>query len=239
MAATGSRAGRADATYRSLSIYWPERWRLLWHARNDRRAGLPVGVDVASTPVLRDLVTRHDDVCERERADCCSDIEPLDVRLAQLDTQIPALERDVEVYEQEARDAEAAITDRALSLRHAGEQGLAEELVRDRRRRELRRIADAAHARQTEFERRLTATREERAELWTKRQARIDIARSRALRFGDHTQRLAAIYRRALLRRHRQRAALVEQWQTDICPSPAWVVADDFLPSARPVGVVA
>lgn len=232
-----SRPERVDASYRSLRIHWWTRLRLQWSARSDRRAGLPIGLDAASTPVLRDLVTRHDDVCERERAEGCRAIEPIDIRLAHLAEELPALERQLREDASDVKAAEGAYIDAALRTRRAGEQGLPEELVRDRRRRELDGLADAARSRQAQTARRLDAARQETAELQKQRELHIHVARSRALRFGDHTQRLGAIYRRALIRRHPQRDELVKRWNADFCPPPEWVVSDDLLlfPS-RPVG---
>jgi hypothetical protein len=76
----------------------------------------------------------------------------------------------------------------------------------------------------------------ERAELQAQRQQRADIARSRALRFCEHTDRLASIYRRALVRRHPQRDALIERWASSLGPPPSWVTSDEITPPTRVPG---
>lgn len=129
VAATISTGERLDSSYRSLPVYWPVRWRLIWIARNDRRAGLPIGLDADTTPVLRDLLARRDDACEHERTRYYADIGAIDVRLA-------------------------------------------------------------------------------------------DIARSRVLRLVEYADRLAAVYRRALLRRHPQREVLVTCWASTLGAFP-------------------
>ena len=68
---------------------------------------------------------------------------------------------------------------------------------------------------------------------------RLDVARSRVLRYGDFMQRQASIYRRALVRKHPDRESLAHDWDTDLCPAPSWVVADDLIPSVREAGVTA
>jgi hypothetical protein len=64
------------------------------------------------------------------------------------------------------------------------------------------------------------------------------VARSRVLRHGDLTRRQAALYRRALVHRHPDAEALAHQWQTDLCPPPAWATAEIPVPSSR-AGVAA
>jgi hypothetical protein len=56
------------------------------------------------------------------------------------------------------------------------------------------------------------------------------------LRLVEHADRLAAIYRRALVRRHPQREALVDRWTTELAPPPAWVMTDGLVPSYRLAG---
>lgn len=239
MATTGSKPERVDTSYRSLPVYWPTRWRLLWSARTDRRAGLPIGLSADTTPVLRDLVARRDDACEHERTRYFAEVRPFDVRLAQLDSELVALRRSLDDLTSEASRAAVAPTDRQLSLRYAGERELSGELVRQRRTTEHKRIADAAHEAQADAQRRLDALLREQAEVAAQRQNRADVARSRVLRFVEYADRLAAIYRRALVRRHPQRDALVSQWRADLFPPPAWVRTDDLMPSHRTTGAAA
>ena len=239
MATTRSKPERYDTSYRSLRIYWPMRWRLLWSARSDRRAGLPIGLSADTTPVLRDLVARRDDACEHERTRYFDAVKPLDVRLAQIDAELISLQRLVAERTDEALRAGVAPTEQQLSLRYAGEQGLAPELVRQRRMTEHERRADAAREAQDDAQHRLDAALAEEAQLGAQRQNRADVARSRVLRYVDYADRLAAIYRRALVRRHPQRDALVSQWRADLFPPPAWVLTDDLTPSHRDTGVAA
>jgi hypothetical protein len=239
VATTRSKSEWFDKSYRSLPIYWPVRWNLLWAARNDRRAGLPIGLSSDTTPVLRDLVARRDDACEHERTRYFHAVKPFDFRLAQIDAELTSLQRLVAERTDEALRAGVAPTEQQLSLRHAGEQGLASELVRQRRMAERKRLADAAKEARDDAQRRLDAILTEEAQLAAKRQNRADLARSRVLRYVDHADRLAAIYRRALVRRHPQREALVSQWRADLFSLPAWVLTDDLTPSHRKTGVAA
>ena len=213
------------------------RWRLLWSARSDRRAGLPIGLDAETTPVLRDLVARRDDACEHERTRYFSTVEPLSVRLAELKMDILALQR--QLAERVAEVARAAVKpDGAhLSERRAGEQQVSAQLVRQRRLAEHARREAAARAAAEEVSALLDRTRTEQANLRATLQSRADVARSRVLRLVEHADRMAAVYRRALVRRHPQREALVDRWTTELAPPPAWVLTDELLPSHRPSGV--
>jgi hypothetical protein len=58
------------------------------------------------------------------------------------------------------------------------------------------------------------------------------------LRYGEFIRRQAALYRRALARRHPDSEVLVHQWQTDFCPPPAWATTDILVPSPE-AGVAA
>lgn len=237
MARTWSKPERFDSSYRSLRIYWPMRWRLLWAARTDRRAGLPIGLSSDSTPVLRDLVTRRDDACEHERTRYYASTETVAVRLAEIGTDIVALERQLD--ERTAALAHAVVKPDEAHLveRRAGERELAVELVRQRRLTEHSRKEAAARAAVQVIEEQLDRVRSEQANLQAVQQNRADVARSRVLRLVEHADRLAAIYRRALVRRHPQRDALVDRWTTELAPPPAWVMTDGLVPSHRPAGV--
>ena len=236
---TRLKTGRFEKSNRPARIYWPTRWRLLWSARSDRRAGLPIGLSVDTTPVLRGLVARRDDACERERTCYFSDVRSADVRLAQIEAELPARRRQLDQNTTEARRLSANPTEKQLTLRHAGEHGLPAELIRQRREKEHQRLADAALAAQVDAQRRLDFLLSEQAQLDAQRQNRADLARSRAHRYVERADGLAATYRRALVRRHPQREALVDAWTTDLCPPPAWVLADELMPSHRPTGAAA
>lgn len=239
MASTRLKPERLDASYRSMRIYWPTRWRLISAARADRRAGLPIGLSPETTPVLRGLVTKHDEVCERERTRLLADTESLEVRLAQLEAQLSAMQRSLVSRTTEAELASRSLSDDELSRRRAGEEGLPDTLVRQRRLAEHQKAVAAAEVARLDAQEILDRACEEQARLQEQRQQRLEIASSRALSYGDHTQRLAAIYRRALAKRHPQRERLADQWQSDICPPPPWAVLDALVPSSRATGVLA
>jgi hypothetical protein len=213
------------------------RWRLLWSARSDRRAGLPIGLSAETTPVLRDLVARRDDACEHERTRYKAAIEPVSVRLAEIEADVVALERQLAERTAEVARTSVKPDESRLSERRAGEQELPVELVRQRRLAEHSREEAAARAAADEIEQRLDRVRAEQAHLSARQQSRADVARSRVLRLVQHADRMAAVYRRALVRRHPQREALVVRWSTELAPPPAWVLTDDLVPSHRPAGV--
>jgi hypothetical protein len=239
VATTRPKAQPFSRPHRALRVYWPTRWRLELSARADRRAGLPIGLNAETTPVLRGLVARRDDACEHERTRYVTAVRRLTVRLAELDADVTSLERLLWERSAEVGSATARPTEQQLTLRLAGEQHLPPALIRRRRETEHRRLADAAISAQTEARSRLDKGRREHAQLEASRRSRADVARSRALRYVDHTNRLAAVYRRALVHRHHQREALVQQWSTDLYPPPAWVLADDIVPIRGTTGVAA
>lgn len=236
-AVAGSRSsiGRWDASYRSLRVTWRDRWRLWRCACSDRRAGLPLGLHAGTTPLLRELVARHDEACEAERQVYLAARHRLVVRLAELIAGEPAL---VRIVDTRAADVAAARGAEVPRSRKAGEEPLPEALVRSRRLAEHRRTVDAAVAAHEEAQRRLDAAVAEQSHLQELLRALADEARSRALRLTEHTERLAAIYRRSLVERHRQRDDLLANWTLPVCRPPAWVDAD-LLPTARTAEVTA
>lgn len=238
MAEKQPKVPRVARSYRALHVSWPTRWRLGWSARIDRRAGLPVGLNADTTPALRGLVARRDEACEHERTRYLTAVQPLIVRLAELEPGLASLDRLQEERTAEAVRVRAPLTERQLSIRHLGEQNLPQAVVRRRRETEHRRAAEAAEAARFDARQRFIAARSERAELEALRRSRADVARSRVLRYVDHADRLAAIYRRDLLRRHPQREALVRAWSTNLYPPPPWVLADELAPS-RTTGAAA
>lgn len=236
--ATGPKAAKVPRSYRALHISWPTRWRLESSARSDRRAGLPIGLNADTTPVLRELLARRDEGCEHERSRYLKAVQRLTVRLAQLDAEVTSLERLLEERTADLARATVRPNEQQLTLSHAGEENLPPALVQRRRETEHRRRADAAIAAQADAQQRLDSARRERAQVEAQRQARADVARSRVLRYVDQADRLAAIYRRALIHRHRDHAALVQAWSADLHPTPAWVLGDE-LPPARTTGATA
>ena len=239
MATTRPKAQRFSRHHRALRVSWLTRWRLESSARTDRRAGLPIGLNADTTPVLRGLVARRNGACEHERTRYLTAVRPVTVRLAELEADITSWERLLWQRSADVVRATARPPDRQLTLRHAGEQNLPPALIRRRRETEHRRLADAAIAAQTEAQHGLDTARREHAQLEAQRRSRADVARSRVLRYVDHADRLAAIYRRALVHRHPQREALVQAWSTDLAMPPAWVLADDLVPIRPTTGAAA
>jgi hypothetical protein len=160
------------------------------------------------------------------------------VRLAEIESHIVAFERQLAERTAEVARASVKPDESHLSERRAGEQELDLELVRQRRLAEHARKEAAARAAAQEIQQRLDRIRAEQANLQATQQSRADVARSRVLRLVEHADRMAAVYRRALVRRHPQREELVTRWTTDLAPPPAWVLlTDDLVPSHRPAGV--
>jgi multidrug efflux pump subunit AcrA (membrane-fusion protein) len=227
-----------DRRFRALRVYWPTSTRLRWQASADRRAGLPLGLNPGTTPVLQGLVARHDDACERERTRFHVETEPLAVRLRQLEAELPAALAVLAARGADVVSTSVRPTAEQLALRLAGEQDLPAALIRQRRQTTYDRAAAAARAAHERAQQAVDALLGEQAQLDAQLRNRLDVARSRVLRYGDFMRRQASIYRRALIRKHPDREALAHDWQTDLRPAPTWV-ADDLLPSAREAGVAA
>ncbi|WP_157936752.1 hypothetical protein [Geodermatophilus chilensis] len=237
MALTG--AQRIDRRYRTLRIPWSTRLRLRWYARADRRAGLPVGVSVASTPVLAELVAEYGEACERERTACLIDTGSADVRLGQIDAELCTLRA---TLERQAEDVERMAQPPApawLARRYPGEENLPDSATRERRAITHQHSVAATRAAQAETQRRLDDVLAEQAHLRAAVQARADVARSHVVRARELTHRKAAVYRRALLRRHPQREELVRLWDTELCDLPTWVAPGIPLPAPAPSGASA
>ncbi|TYP90766.1 hypothetical protein [Blastococcus xanthinilyticus] len=234
-AGTGT-AGRPGGSYRSLPVTWLVRWRLRWLARSDRRAGLPRGLSADTTPVLHSLLAGRDEACEAERSRRDADIAAIDARLAEIDARLGELQRAVVRRTDEALRAALPPTEEELGRRRPGERHLPAVLVRARRAREHRRAAAAAQAERRSARRALDAALAEEAWLEDRRRERSHAYRSRVLRTVEYVDRLATVYRRALIRRHPQRDVLVTRWQGDLVVPPAWVLTDDLVGGRRPPG---
>lgn len=232
-------SARVDRPYRSLRVYWPTSIRLRWIARVDRRGGLPLGLSPATTPILHELITWHDDVCEHERTSCLADVEAIQVRLSEIGIELRALQRQVESLAAAAERAAVPLTEDQLSVRLAGEHNLAETVTRRRRSTTHQLAADAARDLLLAARHDLDTTLAEQAQLETRRVHRWEVARSRVLRYGQFTRRRATIYRRALVRRHPQREQLVQQWQTELCTTPDWALPGAGEPTIVSTGVAA
>jgi hypothetical protein len=239
VAGTRSGTGRLDRPYRALRISWPTRIALRWHARADRRAGLPLGMGIDTTPVLQALAARHGEACERERTRFVTDVRPIDVRLGRLEAELPSQVTALEERTADAFRVATPLTGQQLTRRLAGEQDLPEALVRQRRQATHDRAVEAAQAARLAAQQAVDGLLGEQAQLRARRQNRAEITCSRVLRHGDVVRRQAAIYRRALVHKHPDREALVHEWRTELYPAPTWALPDALLPSAREAGVPA
>jgi hypothetical protein len=224
---------------RDLRVAWPTRVALRWHARADRRAGLPLGMSPEDTPVLQDLTARHGEVCERERTRFLAVVRPIDVRLGRLEAELPSLRAMLDDRSADVARATVRLEEDQLTRRLAGEQDLPAALVRQRRQATHDRSLEAARARHLEAQRAVDALLGEQAELQARRRHSAEITSSRVLRHGDVTRRMVAIYRRALVRQHPDREVLAHEWRTDLVPAPDWATPDALLLSAREAGVAA
>jgi hypothetical protein len=174
VAITRSGAGRVDRSHRALRISWPTRLALGWHARADRRAGLPLGLGTDTTPVLQSLAARHGEACERERTRFLADVRPIDVRLGRLDAELPALRAMLDDRSAAVARATVPLTEHQLSRRLAGEHDLPAALIRQRRQATHDRALGVARAEQLTAQRAVDALLGEQAQLEARRQNRGD-----------------------------------------------------------------
>ncbi|SFO42624.1 hypothetical protein SAMN05660359_03374 [Geodermatophilus obscurus] len=230
---------QVDLGYRTLRVTWRQRWRLRWYARADRRAGLPVGLDAGSTPVLHELVVQFGDACERERTRYLADVDNLVVRLGQLEARLSSLEGALVRQADEVRRCAQPPGEEWLAMRYPNEDAMSPSATRERRAVAHRRQLDRARAAQAELQEQLDQALAEQADLRARLRAKADVARSRVVRLSQFTNRQAAIYRRALIRRHPEREELVRRWSTDLARPPAWAATDPILPTTEPSGVPA
>ncbi|SDM17972.1 hypothetical protein SAMN05660642_01764 [Geodermatophilus siccatus] len=227
---------RVERRYRTLRIPWGIRLRLRWYARADRRADLPVGVSVASTPVLAELVAEYGEVCERERTRCLLDTDPDNVRLGQIDAELLTLRATLARQSEDVERLAQPPAPSWLARRYPGEENLPDSATRERRAVTHQRSVAAARAVQAEIQRRLDDVLAEQAHLAARVRVRTDLARSHVIRARELTHRKAAVYRRALLRRHPQREELVRSWDTELCDLPSWCASETPLPAPAPSG---
>src|SRR3712207_848209 len=152
-------------SYRPLPIWFWTRIRLRLIARSDRRAGLPLGLGPTTTPLLHELVARHDDVCEAERTSALADVEAMEIRLGEIPTELRALQAMLDLRTAEAEQAAVPLTEAQLALRFAGEDHLPGTATEQRRRLTHERAAEAALAAQLAAQRELDTTLAEQARL--------------------------------------------------------------------------
>jgi hypothetical protein len=228
-----------DHRYLTVRIPWRTRWRLQWYARSDRRAGLPVGLSAESTPALAELVAEYGEVCERERTRYLTIADRLDVRLGTIATELDTLRATLDRQQQDVVRFDRPPAAEWLSRRYPGEELLADAATRERRAVTAQRSVERARAAVQETQRRLDAVLAERADLQAQLRTHADLARSHVVRAREITSRKAAVYRRALLRRHPQREDLVRNWTPELCALPAWADTEIRLPSTEPTGAFA
>ena len=225
-----------DRAYRALKIGWRTSLRLRWYARSDRQAGLPVGQSADTTPVLRELVAEFGEVCERERGAFLADANPWGVRLREIEAELGTLRETLLRHTHEADRCAAPADEQWLSLRYPGEDKLSDSATRVRRAHTHHMARAAAFDAQSETQDQIHRLLTERAELEARTLAREEAARSRVRRYRDLTDRKAAIYRRALIRRHPQRDQLIDRWTTAASPLPAWAATEQSLPLTHASG---
>ncbi|SNS42969.1 hypothetical protein SAMN04488107_2515 [Geodermatophilus saharensis] len=230
---------QVDLGYRTLRIPWRRQLRLRWYARTDRRAGLPVGLDAASTPVLHELVAEFGDACERERTRYLADVDDLVVRSGQVEAQLSALTSALVRQAAEVERCAQPPSEQWLAMRYPNEDAMSPAATRERRAVAHRRQLDRARAAHADLQAQLDAALADQADLKARLRSKADVARSRVVRLSEFTNRQAAVYRRALIRRHAERDELVRRWSTDLARPPAWAAGDPSLPTHEPQGVLA
>ncbi len=231
--------GRIDRSYRALRISWATRIALRWHARADRRAGMPLGMGADTTPFLQALVARHSEASERERTRFLADVRPIEVRLGRLEAELPSLHAAVDACTAVVERASVPLTEDQRTRRLVGEHDLPETLIRQRRQTAHDRAVADAVAKRSAAEQARDVALAEQAELLARRQNLAQITCSRVLRYGDFIRRQAALYRRALVRKHADREVLAHEWRTDLFPVPGWATVDALVSSSREVGAAA
>ena len=228
---------RGDEAFRALRVPFRTKVMLRWFARADRRAGLPIGLGPETTPVLQQLRATFGDVSERERTHFLSAVEAAGVRLASVTREIAQLREELARRTTAAGQLAAPPREEWLAVRYPGEDRLADSAVRGRRGIRHWHAAEAARTAQRETQRRLDDTLVEQAELQRIVRARAEQGVARVIRFGRLIDAEAAIYRRALVRRHPERDALIHRWTTDLWVLPAWASPDALASAIEASGV--
>ena len=237
MAATVVAPARADGAFRALRVPFRIRLQLRWYARADRRAGLPIGLGPDTTPVLQQLRAKFGDVAERERTRFLAAVEPAAVRLVTVTREIQLMRDELARRSRVVDQYSLPPQEGWLSVRYPGEERLDESAARGRRVVRHWRAADIARKAQEETQQQLDHALIEQAELRASVRGRAEQAVARVLRFGRLIDAEAAIYRRALIRRHPERDALIHRWTTDTCVVPTWAAADALAAAVEGSGV--
>jgi hypothetical protein len=226
-----------DRALRALRVPLRTTVKLRWYARADRRAGLPIGLGPDTTPVLQQLRATFDEVCERERTRFLTAVEPAGVRLASVTRQIALLRDELARRTQAAGQLAAPPREEWLAMRYPGEDRLDTSVARGRRGIRHWHAAEGARAAQRDTQTQLDDALVEQAELQRVVRARAEQAVARITRFGRLIDAQAAIYRRALVRRHPERDALIHHWTTELCVLPAWASSDALASAIEASGV--
>jgi hypothetical protein len=222
---------RVDGTVRPPRISWRSRRALRRAGRQDARAGLPVGRSVETTPALAELAALFGYACERERTSFLSDHAQLVIEQSRIEARLAAVREALDLRAEEIRRQSEPPDPRWLATRLPGEDRLTDDAVRMRRTVTRSRALEAARRAHEQVKRELDDVLVELAQVRSRLERRAQVARSRVQGHRDLTQRKAAVYRQALLRRHPQRDELVATWSIDICAIPAWAAEIATLPS--------
>jgi hypothetical protein len=215
------------------------RWQLWRAAGQDRRAGLPLGISPATTPMLAELAALYSFACERERSRFLADEAGLTVDLHRLEARLRGLTRAAEERRSRVEQLSHPTGEDWLGTRFPGEGDLPDTVTRARRAVAHRRQVEAAEAALRTAVELVEDAQVHVADVESRLRRNADVARSRVQRHREVAHRRAAVYRRTLLRRHPDRDELVRRWSTDLFPVPSWAVDMPVLPGAAALEVSA
>lgn len=202
-------------------------WLNLWYAGwRDGRRNLPAwytdGEFPPITPQLVAIANQAQAWFEIERVELVREAREVARRRGQLEDRISSLSRRLERLNQPG--AAPTLTERELEARRLGETDLDVDIatVRKRRQREHEQVRQAHERQLAQTHEALIAAREQLAELT----GELDEHRQRALARVTELRHLAglraAIYCRALVRRHDNGAALASVWRRWLPDLPSW-----------------
>lgn len=202
---------------------------LWWQGRADARRHLPGlradAIPQTTLPQVEAIRRQAAEVCESERLRLLSDLTLLRGRAQHAAAMLTAAEAELTHAEGLLADAESRPPQ--TELRRRGEEDLEPWLVAGRRLREhaqrVERLGQQVH------DRRLAAdkARAERHIVDQLVEQRHQETRVRVHRSVHHGERRLALYWRSLIRRHRKRQPLNEQWELPPVHLPAWINAGE------------
>ncbi|MGY1805035.1 hypothetical protein ACI78T_17270 [Blastococcus sp. SYSU D00922] len=181
--------------------------------------------------MLRELVALYGHACELERTEYLIAESRLHVQLRRLDAVIESHEAELVRRDAEAERLAQPTPEEWLAVRFPGEEFLSPVATRTRRQIAHRRQLNEAKAAKDAAQQLVHEAHADRSELQAELQRRAEIARSRVQRHRERTERMAAIYRRTIVKRHPEREELITRWQTDICVVPDEAADMALLPS--------